>query len=201
VISVTAPMALAADIVAGEKERNSLEILISTGVSRISILLGKYFAVVTFGLGGAASFITGMFISLQIDSSVIGIPKIVVTINQIILFLVIIVVSVLLLSSIEILISIIARSTKEAQLYTIPLTIIMIGISTYSENTYFLHNNSDFLYCFPPLNIIHLLRDSIMNDTTVINILVTILSVILLTSVVLFTGSLLLLNEKIIYRN
>lgn len=56
----TAGLGAAIDLVAGEKERNTLEPLLSTAANRNSILVGKFFVVVVFTMLGVLSQSIGM---------------------------------------------------------------------------------------------------------------------------------------------
>jgi sodium transport system permease protein len=120
----------AIDLAAGEKERGTLETLLTIPVSRLEILLGKFCVVVITGLTSAVISIIGIFISLrqvnelpaELLNSVTGFlePRSVILLVTL-LIPVSIFFAALLLS-----VSFYAKSFKEAQSIISPMTILII---------------------------------------------------------------------------
>lgn len=138
--SVSASMATAADIVTGEKERLTIEILFSTPVSRTAMLAGKLCAVSVTGFIGLLSFLSGVYLSFILSPGLFAGGEISLIISlESALFLFISAVFLVLFSSIvEIFISLFARTIKEAQIYFIPYLLLnsAIGYSVISLNPY-----------------------------------------------------------------
>ena len=65
-------IAAATDLFAGEKERGTLEPLLSTKAGRSSVLLGKYFAVIVLGIISITAYISGFIIAMQMNPSIMG---------------------------------------------------------------------------------------------------------------------------------
>ena len=63
-------IAAATDMFAGEKERGTLEPLLSTKAGRSSVLLGKYFAVIVLGIISITAYIAGFIIALIMNPSI-----------------------------------------------------------------------------------------------------------------------------------
>ncbi|GEM_PF-133865 len=63
-------IAAATDMFAGEKERGTLEPLLSTKAGRSSVLLGKYFAVIVLGIISITAYIAGFIIALAMNPSI-----------------------------------------------------------------------------------------------------------------------------------
>lgn len=116
---VSGAMPIALDIMAGEKDRKSIEALLLTPVSRNKMLVGKWLAVSTFGVASGVLALVFLILSTVLFTenlktafqlgdhmwSVIGASAL------------IIVLSALLISAMELFISIISSSVKEAQSY------------------------------------------------------------------------------------
>lgn len=116
---VSGAMPIALDIMAGEKDRKSIEALLLTPVSRNKVLVGKWLAVSTFGVASGVFALVFLILSTVLFTenlktpfqlgdhmwSVIGASAL------------IIVLSALLISAMELFISIMSSSVKEAQSY------------------------------------------------------------------------------------
>ncbi len=124
----------AVDLVTGEKERKTIEILLSSPANRMDIIISKLFAVIIVGLISISLYILGYIVSAGIMFSTMFPPEIRGIINLktafsptiiIALFLTILP-FVVFAASLEIAIATFARSYKEAQSYISPLIIIVI---------------------------------------------------------------------------
>lgn len=120
-------MSIAAESVAGEKERGTLATLLATPIRRSDIALGKVLALSLIGLAMALSSTIGIFASLPnltqggLDISVYG-P------GDYALLALVIASTTLLIIAVMTIVSAIAKSTKEAQLFLTPLMVIVIAI-------------------------------------------------------------------------
>ncbi|WDC85509.1 ABC transporter permease subunit [Caloramator sp. mosi_1] len=65
IYAITGPMAAAVDLGAGEKERGTLEPLLTTQASRMQLLFGKLFAITIMGIIGTTSSLTGLYIAFK----------------------------------------------------------------------------------------------------------------------------------------
>jgi sodium transport system permease protein len=118
------------DLVTGEKEKGTIETLLTVPVTRFNILAGKILAIATIGLCAALMAIGGMFLAFQLMN---GIPKELLNpINDILtprfvvmLFGMLIPLS-LFFASLLSAISIRASSFKEAQSYVTPMAFVVI---------------------------------------------------------------------------
>lgn len=203
VIGVTSPIAIASDTLAGEKERHSLELLFASAGSRMDILLGKYCAVLTFGTIGIFSFLTGVIISFYINSDLYGISTLAITVPQGIAIAVLVILSCAVISSFEVILSLYARSVKESQLYIIPLSVLTIGLCSFSETLYFsiVQEGYRWIYWVPVLNIIHLLREVVMKEMHPGSFAAVTATSLLLSLLCLCVAGFLSGQEKIVYRN
>jgi len=120
----------ALDMITGEKEKGTIETLLTVPVPRFNILLGKILAIAMVGLCAAFMTISGMFLAFRLMN---GIPKELLTpLNDILtlrfvlmLFGMLIPLS-LFFASLLSAISIRANSLKEAQSYVIPMQFVVL---------------------------------------------------------------------------
>lgn len=126
----------AIDLAAGEKERGSLETLLVSSASRIEIYTGKLLAVTLSGFASAVASIAGLMISAGIigaDASTGGeMNQILDLLNGIMEPLTIVLMLIILLplniffAAVTLMLSIYARSFKEAQSMITPLMIFIV---------------------------------------------------------------------------
>ena len=129
ILLFTSCMNIAAESVAGEKERGTMATLLSTPIKRRDIALGKVLAVTLIGLAIAASSMLGIFAGLPgimqgaVDMNVYG-PA-----DYLLLVLVVVSTTLLVVMLITV-VSALAKTTKEAGMYLTPLMIavMLVGI-------------------------------------------------------------------------
>ncbi len=120
-------MSIAAEAIAGEKERGTMATLLATPIKRSDIALGKIFALTLIGLMIAASSVVGIFASLpnltggELDLNIYG------TTEYLLLALVVLSTTLVIVALITI-VSALAKTTKEAQLYLTPLMIVVMAV-------------------------------------------------------------------------
>ena len=120
----------AIDMGAGEKERGTLETLLICPISRVSIVLGKFFTVLTTGLIGALITVGSFGIWGAIIGSFAGMAVVQEAMSAIAITELILIFSLLLpisavFAALLLAISIYARTFKEAQNYISPLSIMI----------------------------------------------------------------------------
>jgi sodium transport system permease protein len=135
-LCMTGAMYPAMDLTAGEKERGTMETILSSPISRMHLVLGKFFLVLTAALGTAALSVLSMGISFSVLSHFTGQtaggrsaaagfllklgPK---TVSSV--FLIALPVAVLF-SATLMTIALFAKTYKEAQSYLTPMTFVVI---------------------------------------------------------------------------
>ena len=125
IYSVTSSLPSATDNGAGEKERGTLEPLLTTQVNRTSLFIGKYLAITISGIIGTFSSILGLFIAQRFNTELLG-EGVNFTFLSIIMISLSAICLTLIFSALELAISIYARSFKEAQTYLSPLSIVVM---------------------------------------------------------------------------
>jgi sodium transport system permease protein len=134
-LCMTGAMYPAMDLTAGEKERGTMETILSSPISRMHLVLGKFFLILTAALGTAALSVTSMGVSFSVlghytsqsangreaASMILKLgPKTVISV-----FLMALPVAVLF-SATLMTIALFAKTYKEAQSYLTPMTFVVI---------------------------------------------------------------------------
>jgi sodium transport system permease protein len=121
----------AIDLFTGEKERGTLETLLTTPVSRLKILIGKMGVVVLSGLLASLSALLGLYLSIEVFQLVED-PELLKVIHSILspsFILILFSLSLpltIFFAGVMIPIAIYAKSFKEAQSIITPLNIVMV---------------------------------------------------------------------------
>ncbi|MEQ9411402.1 MAG: ABC transporter permease subunit/CPBP intramembrane protease [Fuerstiella sp.] len=124
-MTMTGAVYPAIDLTAGERERGTLEILVAAPVSRMTLLAGKFVAVLAVALLTATMNLISMFatlFALGLEGTMLGS----VGSTMIIQVLVLMVVFAAFFSAVLLSITSVARSFKEAQAYLIPLMLVSL---------------------------------------------------------------------------
>lgn len=149
-------MSIGIDCIAGEKERGTLASLLITPVKRAHIVLGKVGAISILSLLSSIVYIVGMLVAMPLafkyGASEINLGDLSFDVNavQVIQIVVLIFGVVFLYVGIISLVSVMAKTTKEAQSYIAPvyLVVIVAGmISMYTSDV-----KSDSSYLMPLFN-------------------------------------------------
>ncbi|KNF08292.1 ABC-type Na+ efflux pump, permease component [Gottschalkia purinilytica] len=197
--SAVGGIASAVDLGAGEKERQTLEPLFTTKASRTSILAGKYLAVVLSSILGTIASIIGFVIATKINPNFAG-----EGVKMQPLFIVVAILScialTLVFSGIELAISFYARNFKEGQTYLAPMTFIAMVPAYFGM---FLDGQSIPKYYFhiPIVNIIALMKESIVNVINVNHIMIVVGWIVLYLVVSLLFTTNMLKKESVLFRN
>jgi sodium transport system permease protein len=130
---MTGAMYPAMDLTAGEKERATMETILSSPIKRTHLVLGKFLLVLTASLATAmlsvlsmgASF-TAMSHFVRVENVAEGVPIIPMHASTVLAIFVVAVPIAVLFSSTLITISLFAKSFKEAQSYLTPMTFVVL---------------------------------------------------------------------------
>jgi len=120
----------AIDLAAGEKERGTMETLLTAPVSRFQILLGKFAVVVVTGLLSAGVSIVGIFLAVRqaskIPPEVLNAVMAILDLQSVLLVLSLLLPLTVFFAAFLLSVSIFAKSYKEAQSMISPLMIVVI---------------------------------------------------------------------------
>ncbi|TDT51261.1 ABC transporter permease [Fonticella tunisiensis] len=198
--AVSGPLAAAIDLGAGEKERGTLEPLLTTQTSRMNLLFGKFFAITVMGVIGVISSIAGLMISMKISPGVFGgkgglsfpIPALVIMgILTILLTMV--------FGALELSISIYARSFKEAQTYLTPFTFIGMA-AAYGTYAMEIKNVSLFLFNIPLVNASLVMKELINGLFNPVHIAITFVWIFVYAAAAIAFARYMFSRERVIFR-
>jgi sodium transport system permease protein len=120
----------AIDLAAGEKERGTIETLLTAPVSRYQILMGKFAVVVLAGILSALASLLGLFLAVrqvqEIPPEVMQLVMSILDMKTVVLILSLLIPLTAFFAAILLSLSIFSRSYKEAQSLISPLSIVII---------------------------------------------------------------------------
>jgi sodium transport system permease protein len=121
----------AIDLFTGEKERGTLETLLTTPVSRWQILIGKMGVVILSGLLAASFTMFGIFLTIEVfdvikDPRILEIIHQILTLKFIFLFYLILIPLIIFFAGVMIPIAVTAKTFKEAQSIIAPMNAVIV---------------------------------------------------------------------------
>jgi len=177
IYAVTGAMYFIMDTTAGEKERKTLEALLTMPVTRTEIVVGKFLIAVLIALVSSVLAIIGMTSGVLVFSGAIGeasAPGLSISVSNLLLIGLATLVLAMTSASLEMMISIFARSFKEAQNFLSPLSIIVavpaIAMQYMSEQTL-----RSFAVA-PIFNAMLIIRDALLNRASATSVTLEFLS-------------------------
>ncbi len=171
--SAVGPTASATDLGAGEKERGTLEPLLSTQAGRLSILWGKFLAITLMGIISTLASMAGVMISITKNPTLFGStsgfsiePKAIAAIALVSILIT------MVFGALELAVSIYARSFKEAQTYLSPLSVIAI-IPAYGAYMMDAKNIATATFHVPIMNAVALIKEMLVGVYNPMHIAIT----------------------------
>lgn len=198
IFMISPTIGIAADLVAGEKERNTFEALLSTSVGRMSIFWGKLMAISSVAFITLIITLTSMIASMLYIFSIEGKLSI-----PIVAFGVIGIVSLFVLislSSIEISISMFARSMKEANTY-LGGFIIPVMILTYIPFMMDSKNIGFLFFNIPIVNAVVVMKEAISGVFNPTHIAVVLSWHIVYVIATVFLAKFMFSKEEVVFRS
>jgi len=198
-ISATYP---ATDTTAGEKERGTLETLLTFPIKNRDIIIGKYLSVaISSIITGLLGFILSL-LSLCYISKTFAIFKglnLIPSLSTILITILIIISYSFLISGLCIAIASLSKTFKEAQSALTPITLLSTipGLVALMSNI----KTTTTISLIPFLNYTQIFNDINSNNINIINISLMFISTIVYTSIVLFYIIKQYNNEKILFNS
>jgi len=195
-------MHTAVDLTAGEKERGTIATLLVSQVSRLEIVLGKCFTVMTVSLTSMVLGLLGLSIAFLSSASgtegfegaKFGIP-----LNNICLLFLVLLPLVGLASSILVMIGIFARNVREASSYITPIYMLTIFLGIMSINQGI--EISDQMFLFPVLNNSFVFRELLRGKIIWNHIWTTFFANIVIAGLALLGATRLFTKEEVLFRS
>lgn len=181
------------DLSAGEKERGTIETLLSCNITRREIILGKTLASAGIGLASVLSLLLGLVIGSELYPRLTGGLSVLTSVGlgNTALMLLVALLSVLLFAALGIAIGLYAKSVKEGTILTLPVIILssalssgFIGGDPTSIDLYY--------YVIPILNLSCVIRSLIFGHVEAGGLLISTVTSLL------YAGALLLLAERLL---
>lgn len=201
IMLLTGASVVAADLVAGEKERRTLETLLVAGVGRKEIVIGKYLTIISLGMLNLVVNLFSISFSLKymlsqsgLDMAGAGMP-----IKAILILLAAMLPLATLFAAILLSISTFSRNMKEARTYEQPLMMVamMMGMISFLPAV----EMTNLMAMIPVINIALLFKAVMVEDYQLSHLLITIGSTLVL-DVFAIWGTIKLFNkESVLFRS
>lgn len=186
----------AADMSAGEKERGTLEPLLSTCADRSGIVIGKLLATTAMGVASGVFTVLGLWGYLLISS---GASSHKISVLGMILLLIITLFISMTFSALNLMIGVYAKSYKEAQTYLMPVSLLC---SIPSFFTYALDINSIGTpeMCIPIFNMVCIIKEVLAGVFNIAHLLVVLFWLLLYISVSVWLTLRMFKKESVVFR-
>lgn len=187
---------VAAELTAGEKEKGTLEPLLSNGVERTSLIIGKIAATTAMGVISGMSSVLGLGVYLLISSSF---GKVGMNVLDLLALLFVAILASVFFSSVNIMLGIYARSSKEAQAYFMPSLLVYL-IPTFFTYTLDINQINLPQLCIPVYNIICVIKEIMASSLNIVHLGVVTAWFAVYISLAYFVTIRLFKREDVIFR-
>lgn len=187
---------VAAELTAGEKEKGTLEPLLSNGVERTSLIIGKIAATTAMGVISGMSSVLGLGVYLLISSSF---GKVGMNVLDLLALLFVAILASVFFSSVNIMLGIYARSSKEAQTYFMPSLLVYL-IPTFFTYTLDVNQINLPQLCIPVYNIICVIKEIMASSLNIVHLGVVTAWFAVYISLAYFVTIRLFKREDVIFR-
>ncbi len=191
---------VAADLVAGEKERKTLETLLVSSAYRNELVMGKYMTVITFSLLNVLINLFSLYFSMRymVGQSGLETAGISVPLKGFILLLVALVPLATLFAAVLLSISTFSRNIKESHSYGQPLLMLAMFAAMITFFPAFELNHGMAL--IPVVNIALFFKAVMINEYQIIHLVMILGSTLLLDVVAIFVSVKLFNSESVLFR-
>lgn len=200
----TGPLPVAIDLGAGEKERGTLEPLLTTQVGRMSLLWGKFFAITVMGMITVLAYLIGIYIAMLISpemfGAVDGALSVTIGLTQFIVIAVFAILTTMIFAALELSISIYARSFKEAQTYLTPLTLIGM-FAAFSSYLIDVKIAGIHWFVLPIINATAVIKEITMGITNYTHIGLAVFSSLIYMVIAISIARYMFSRERVIFRS
>ncbi|MDD2332674.1 MAG: CPBP family glutamic-type intramembrane protease, partial [Candidatus Cloacimonetes bacterium] len=198
---ITGAAVVASDLVAGEKERKTLETLLVSSAARNEFVLGKYLTIITFAMVNVFINLFSLFFSMRymISQSGLEFSGLAMPLEGFGILLLVFIPLATLFAAILLSISTFSKNMKESRSYEQPLMLIAMFASMI---TFFPGIEISNLFAIiPVVNIALLFKAVMINEYQLSHLLLTIGSTILLDVIAIWITIRLFNTEKVLFRS
>jgi len=192
-------MATAIDQGAGEKERGTLEPLLSTQASRTSIAIGKWLSTSLASLIGTLAFMAGFAAAVAYNPSMFG-ESFSITPSAIVAITILGIMMTFIYSAIMLALSVFARNIKEASTYLSPFMIVAM-LPAYATMYTDVKAAPAWQYNVPLLNVTLIIKEAMLDSIKLGHFAINLTWLIALTAVFLALVVRMFNSESVVFRN
>ncbi len=200
ILTISSGAVVASDLVAGEKERGTLETILVSAASRLELVGGKFLTIITFSFITVFMNLFSMYISTrhilgmaEIDMSQVQMP----VMSFLLIFIAMIPLATLF-AAIQLSLSTYSRNVKECSSYQMPILIVGMMFSMISAFPGFELNYGYAL--IPIINFSLLLKEILLGNFHLGHYLVVVISTLLMAGVGILISISLFKKESILFR-
>lgn len=200
---LTGAMGLGAEITAGEKERGTIATLLVSQLSRIEIVLGKFFTVLTVSLVSSLLSAVGLLIGVRFFGGGLTPAGSEATFSLSLpsfgWMLVVLVPLAVILSALVIIVGSFARSQKEASTYLMPIymVIVLVGLISMTGGVSF--EGARFL--IPIANALYALQEIIVGDLHFMHLIYTLVANVFCGGLLIAASIQVFKREAVLFRS
>ncbi|MEA1871044.1 MAG: ABC transporter permease [Candidatus Bipolaricaulota bacterium] len=200
---LTGAMGLGAEITAGEKERGTIATLLVSQLSRVEIVLGKFFTVLTVSLVSSLLSAVGLLIGVRFFGGGLTPAGSEATFSLSLpsfgWMLVVLVPLAVILSALVIIVGSFARSQKEASTYLMPIymVIVLVGLVSMTGGVSF--EGARFL--IPIANALYALQEIIVGDLHFMHLIYTLVANVLCGGLLIAASIQVFKREAVLFRS
>jgi sodium transport system permease protein len=195
-------MQTAIDATTGEKERSTLETILSTSASRAELLIGKCMAVLTASLTGGVTGITGLWIAFNVVAKLIpsmsgDSMQLTIGPDKAFLLFLTVLPAAVFLTAVLVAIGCFARSMREGQTYAtyVYMGSVFLGLGSFGQQTPPLSR-----FFIPILNTALLQREILTDTVNPLHAVTAVGTSALVAAIMLVIAVRLFSNESVLFR-
>ena len=199
-ISISGATVAAVDLVAGEKERGTLETILVSAARRNELVLGKFLAVISISLLTVLLNLASIFFSFRhiVSQAAVEAGAIQIPFGNLFLILILMVPMIIFFAAVVFSFSTYSRNMKESYSYTQPLMIIAMLLSLISalpaiETTF-------GMTLIPVINVSLMIKEIMLGDLQISFFLSTLISTLVLVVLAVWFSIRLFYREDILFR-
>jgi sodium transport system permease protein len=200
ILTISSGAVVASDLVAGEKDRGTLETILVSAASRLELVGGKFLTIITFSFITVFMNLLSMYISTRhiLGMANMDLSQVQMPVVSFILIFIAMVPLAILFASIQLSLSTWSRNVKECSSYQTPLLLIGMMFSMISAFPGFELNYGYAL--IPIINFSLLLKELLLGDLNMGHYLVVILSTLILAGAGVMISINLFKKESVLFR-